>query len=128
MKPQEGLCSLAIWQTLSVPQPSAVQVSRELFAMLRAGALPWPEGGACSEELRSALMKQFGLQHTTEKHAAARAPPRREPPRNHSPSRGGYRRATSDPGPRVDYPPARSPPAASPEPEAPTAAAATSGD
>lgn len=40
-----------------------VLVSLELFRKMRGGALPWLDGGSCSEELRAILMRQFDMSY-----------------------------------------------------------------
>eukprot|EP00927_Polykrikos_kofoidii_P072987 TRINITY_DN69069_c0_g1_i1.p1 TRINITY_DN69069_c0_g1~~TRINITY_DN69069_c0_g1_i1.p1 ORF type:complete len:440 (-),score=69.12 TRINITY_DN69069_c0_g1_i1:75-1343(-) len=57
--PTNGLCNLTVWDAAGVPPPRLVRVSTELYERLRVGTLPWIEGGPCSDDLRSILMRQF---------------------------------------------------------------------
>jgi len=55
-----GICSLPAWPIMTAPPPKLVLVGRELLGMMRAGGPPpWPEGGACSDDLRCVLFRQF---------------------------------------------------------------------
>jgi len=65
--PKEGLCQLAVWESLGVPAPQLVLVSSELFSKLRSGVLPWPDGGPCSDELRAIMMRQFDQSHNKQR-------------------------------------------------------------
>mmetsp|Transcript_72627 Transcript_72627/g.135676 ORF Transcript_72627/g.135676 Transcript_72627/m.135676 type:complete len:463 (-) Transcript_72627:87-1475(-) len=61
--PSKGLSTLAVWQTLDTRPPSLVLLSSELFNKVHAGTLSWADGGACSDSLRTILMRQFDLSH-----------------------------------------------------------------
>lgn len=55
-----GICGLPAWPIMTAPPPKLVLVGRELLGMMRAGGPPpWPEGGACSDDLRCVLFRQF---------------------------------------------------------------------
>lgn len=95
--PAEGLRSLGLWRSMGVAAPQATPVSTELFPRLRAGVLPWPDGGPCAEELRAVLMRQFGLTYAGSKKEDRPPPPAREPPPGR---RRGPDRADSDLAPR----------------------------
>lgn len=122
-RPQEGLCGLAAWQAMAIAPPRLVQVSRELFQMLRVGHLPWPDGGACTEDLRSTLMRLFGLSSSStsqghqerERSRGRQRDTYRDGNRGSSPGRGRHRRVENDP--RLERPPSTC--TASPAPEKP---------
>jgi len=57
----EGICKLGAWKGLAAPR--LVPVGAELLGKLRSGVLPWPDGGPCSAELRSILLRQFDMSH-----------------------------------------------------------------
>lgn len=61
--PSQGLCSLSSWASMAEARPKNVLVSPELLSRLRAGELSWSEGGACSEDLRTILLRQFDTSH-----------------------------------------------------------------
>lgn len=69
--PADGFSALSIWVILVVEaklmeaKPRAVLVSQELFGKLRSGTLPWPDGGSCGEDLRSILLRQFDMSHSS---------------------------------------------------------------
>ncbi|CAE8591796.1 unnamed protein product, partial [Polarella glacialis] len=57
-------------------RPRLVLVSNELFAKLRSGMLPWPDGGPCDEELRAILLRQFDASSNSQRSPAYDSPPR----------------------------------------------------
>mmetsp|Transcript_4387 Transcript_4387/g.8785 ORF Transcript_4387/g.8785 Transcript_4387/m.8785 type:complete len:454 (-) Transcript_4387:16-1377(-) len=63
--PAEGFCTLSLWATLEEAKPRAVLVSQELFGKLRSGSLPWPDGGSCAEDLRTIMLRQFDMSHSS---------------------------------------------------------------
>eukprot|EP00931_Biecheleriopsis_adriatica_P034391 TRINITY_DN19869_c0_g1_i1.p1 TRINITY_DN19869_c0_g1~~TRINITY_DN19869_c0_g1_i1.p1 ORF type:complete len:471 (-),score=97.80 TRINITY_DN19869_c0_g1_i1:51-1430(-) len=75
----EGICKLAVWQSLAV-RPRLVLISGELHGKLRSGVLPWPDGGPCSEDLRSILLRQFDLSHLEASNARGSRPERKGAP------------------------------------------------
>lgn len=85
-QPREGMSSLPAWESMATAPPRVILVSRELLQMIRAGSLPWPDGGPCQEDLRSILMRQFGQEHIP-------------PPRDRS--RGRHRDGFRDNSPRA---------------------------
>merc|ERR1711971_1133392 len=56
---KDGLCAKSGWQSVGAAPPRIVLVSGELFRLLRSGLVSWPGGGPCSNDLQSAMSRQF---------------------------------------------------------------------
>eukprot|EP00746_Dinoflagellata_sp_MGD_P011398 gnl/MRDRNA2_/MRDRNA2_123881_c0_seq1.p1 gnl/MRDRNA2_/MRDRNA2_123881_c0~~gnl/MRDRNA2_/MRDRNA2_123881_c0_seq1.p1 ORF type:complete len:389 (-),score=67.13 gnl/MRDRNA2_/MRDRNA2_123881_c0_seq1:41-1207(-) len=76
--PQEGLMSLAAWSG-SGSSLRLCLVSDELFERIRAGNLPWLDGGHCSQDLRAILERQFDVVPTAPELARQRNRGREDP-------------------------------------------------
>lgn len=64
----DGMRSRPVWKQITGKKaPKLVLVSNELLKRFKAGVLPWSEGGPCSEELRSILMRQFDMSYVPQR-------------------------------------------------------------
>eukprot|EP00929_Paragymnodinium_shiwhaense_P003457 TRINITY_DN103997_c0_g1_i1.p1 TRINITY_DN103997_c0_g1~~TRINITY_DN103997_c0_g1_i1.p1 ORF type:complete len:454 (+),score=87.44 TRINITY_DN103997_c0_g1_i1:235-1596(+) len=61
LAPSQGLPHLPVWRVTKCV-PKVMPVSSDLFEKMRREPLPWPEGGPCSDDVRSILMRQFDLE------------------------------------------------------------------
>merc|ERR1712187_253505 len=101
----KGISSLPYWEAAKVPAPKVVLVSRDLFERLRSGTVPWPDGGPCSDDLRTILARQFDQSHVSV--TRNRSPPRQQrrsspPRRTGSSTLAESRRGSSPDRPRPE--------------------------